>query len=152
MNQRYESLEFASRQFLSSIFLPMLLSNIAYLILGTPLHTRREIFLTKTLKVMNSFENLGGDPSKLRARQGSKNLAWQCLRNGKGGGSSRLRMKLQASPTEESWTKTKTTKKKNERKGERGREYKMRVFGEKNIRERERERWQGDQWKGMRES
>lgn len=140
MNQRYESLEFASRQLLSSIFLPMLLSNIAYLILGTPLHTRREIFLTKTLKVMNSFENLGGDPSKLRARQGSKNLAWQCLRNGKGGGSSRLRMKLQASPTEEldEDEDDKEEKRKERRKGERGREYKMRVFGEKNIGERER--------------
>lgn len=30
---------------------------------------------------MNSFENLGSDPSKLSARRGSKNLAWK--RSGK---------------------------------------------------------------------
>ncbi|EZA52183.1 hypothetical protein X777_08696 [Ooceraea biroi] len=91
---------------------------------------------------MNSFENLGGDPSKLRARQGSKNLAWRCLRDGKGGGSTRLRMKLQASSAEEldEDEDNDEEKGKGRRKGGRGREYKMRVFGEKDI---------GEGWRGI---
>lgn len=85
---------------------------------------------------MNSFENLGGDPSKLRARQGSKNLAWQCLKDGKGVDQVALGWSFRHLQRK-SWTKTKTTRKKNERakkeRRTRGREYKMRVFGERDT-------------------
>lgn len=59
-------------------------------------------------------------------------------------------MKLQASPAEEldEDEDNEEEKRKGRRKGGRGREYKMRVFGERDI----EEGWQGDQWKGMRES
>lgn len=84
---------------------------------------------------MNSFENLG-DPSKLRARQGSKNLAWQCLRDGKGVDQVALGWSFRHLQRK-SWTKTKTTRrrktKERRRKEERGREYKMRVFGERDT-------------------
>lgn len=43
-------------------------------------------------KVMNSFENLAGDPSKLSGRRGSKKLVW-LGRGVERGGSSCLRMK-----------------------------------------------------------
>ena len=82
---------------------------------------------------MNSFKNLGGDPSKLRARQGSKNLAWQCLRDGKGVDQVALGWSF-GHLQRKSWTKT--TKKKNERAKEERRtksEYKMRVFGERDT-------------------